>query len=109
MILNYLLLMPPADGKSGGGWENLIFIVLIFVTFWFFMIRPQIKRQKAQQKFKDQIGKGDKIITTGGIHGKIVEVADTTFIIEVEGQNRLKIEKTAVSMELTQALNKEKK
>lgn len=72
------------------------------------MIRPQMKKQKAQQKFKETIDKGDKIVTIGGVHGKIIEVQETTFIIEVEGQNRLKIEKTAVSMESSQALNKDK-
>jgi preprotein translocase subunit YajC len=87
----------------------MIFLVLIFGVFWLFMIRPQMKKQKAQQKFKDTIGKGDKIITIGGVHGKILEIGDTTFVIEVEGGNRLKIEKSAVSMESSQALNKEKK
>jgi len=71
------------------------------------MIRPQVKKQKAQAKFKESIGKGDKIITIGGVHGKILEVGETTFIIEVEGQNRLKIEKSAVSMESSQTLNKD--
>lgn len=94
------------DGQ-GGGMSSIIFLILIFGVFWFFMIRPQMKKQKAQQKFKESIGKGDKIVTIGGIHGKIIEVQDTTFIIEVEGQNRLKVEKSAVSMESSQALNKD--
>jgi preprotein translocase subunit YajC len=97
--------------SSPGGESNpmtsIIFLILIFGVFWLFMIRPQMKKQKAQAKFKDSIGKGDKIITIGGVHGKIIEVGETTFIIEVEGQNRLKIEKTAVSMESSQALNKD--
>jgi len=97
-----------SSGKDGG-MSSIIFLVLIFGVFWLFMIRPQMKKQKDQQKFKETISKGDKIITIGGIHGKILEVADTTFVIEVEGGNRLKIEKSAVSMESTQALNKEKK
>lgn len=99
---------------AGGGDQNpatsIIFLVLIFGVFWLFMIRPQVKKQKAQQKFREEIGKGDKIITIGGVHGKILEVGETTFIIEVEGGNRLKIEKSAVSMESTQPLlNKDKK
>lgn len=100
-----VILMASPDGQ-GNPMTSVIFLVLIFGVFWFFMIRPQVKKQKAQAKFKESIGKGDKIVTIGGIHGKIIEVGDTTFIIEVEGQNRLKIEKTAVSMESSQSLNK---
>ena len=108
MTLSFVQLMMSPDGK-GSGYESMIFLLLIFVAFWFFMIRPQVKKQKDQQKFREAIGKGDKIVTIGGVHGKILEVGDTTFIIEVEGQNRLKIEKSAVSMESSAALNKDKK
>jgi preprotein translocase subunit YajC len=107
MNLSFVFLMM-SEGKDGG-MSSIIFLVLIFGVFWLFMIRPQMKKQKDQQKFKETISKGDKVITIGGIHGKILEVADTTFVIEVEGGNRLKIEKSAISMESTQALNKEKK
>jgi preprotein translocase subunit YajC len=62
------------------------------------MIRPQMKKNKDIRKFRENIKKGDKIITIGGIHGKIIEVGETTFTIEVEGQTRLKIEKSAVAM-----------
>ena len=103
-------MMGGPDGAGGGQIGNIVMIGLIFVVFWFFMIRPQMKKQKAQQKFKETIGKGDKIVTIGGVHGKILEVQDSTFIIEVEGGNRLKIEKSAVSMESSQPLlDKEKK
>lgn len=106
MNLLTVILMASPDGQ-GNPMTSVIFLVLIFGVFWFFMIRPQVKKQKAQAKFKESLGKGDKIVTIGGIHGKIIEVGDTTFIIEVEGQNRLKIEKTAVSMESSQSLNKD--
>ena len=95
-----VILMASPDGKSS--YESYLFIGLIFVVFWFFMIRPQVKKQKEQAKFKDSIGKGDKIVTIGGVHGKIIEVQDTTFIIEGEGGHRQKIEKSAVSMESSQ-------
>lgn len=98
--LNVILMASP-DGQ-GSSMTSIIFLVLIFGVFWFFMIRPQVKKQKEQVKFKESIGKGDKIVTIGGVHGKILEVQDTTFIIEVEGGNRLKIEKSAVSMESSQ-------
>lgn len=107
MNTHFTLLMASPDGQ-GSSMTSIVFLLLIFVVFWFFMIRPQVKKQKDQQKFRESIGKGDKVITIGGVHGKIIEVQDTTFIIEVEGNNRLKIEKTAVSMESSQALNKDK-
>jgi preprotein translocase subunit YajC len=108
-MLNQILLMAPPAGASTGGSSmsfNLIFILLIFVVFYFFMIRPQMKKQKQAAKFKEEIKKGDRVITIGGIHGKIAEISDKNFIIEVENGGRLKIEKSAVSMENTMALQK---
>lgn len=100
--MNSLSIILMAGGSDQNPATSIIFLVLIFAVFWLFMIRPQVKKQKAQQKFKEALGKGDKIVTIGGVHGKILEIQDTTFIIEVEGGNRLKIEKSAVSMESTQ-------
>ena len=71
-------------------------ILLIIVVFYFFMIRPQMKRQKELTKFRSELKKGDKIVTTGGIYGKIDEIGDTTIIIEVEDKMKLKIDKSAV-------------
>jgi len=99
-----ILLQAGAPG-AGGGASTLIMIGLMVIVFYFFMIRPQMKKAKTEKQFKETVQKGDKIITIGGVHGKIVEVNDTTFIIEVEGQNRLKIEKSAISMDATKALN----
>ena len=103
----FVILMMGGEGQSPV--SSIVFLSLIFVVFWFFMIRPQMKKQKDQQKFKESIEKGDKVITIGGIHGKILEIQDTTLVIEVEGGNRLKIDKSAVSMESSEALNKNKK
>ena len=100
-----ILLQAGAPGAGGGGASTLIMIGLMVIVFYFFMIRPQMKKAKTEKQFKETVQKGDKIITIGGVHGKIVEVNDTTFIIEVEGQNRLKIEKSAISMDATRALN----
>lgn len=86
---------------AGGGqqdpYSGLIMMALIVVVFYFFFIRPQTKRTKELKKFREGLKKGDKVITIGGIHGKIVEVQETTVIIEVEGQGRLKLNKEAVS------------
>lgn len=96
-----------SSSQPGGGNEFFIMLALMFVVMYFFMIRPQVKKNKQQKAFREELGKGDKIITNGGIHGKIAEVRDTTFIIETEGGGRLKIDKSGVSMEASAALKKE--
>jgi preprotein translocase subunit YajC len=98
-LLHILLMTPPQGGGAGGGGmaSSLIFLVLIFVVFYFFFIRPQVKRQKDQKKFREGLAKGQKIITIGGIHGKIAEMQETTCTIEVEGGVKLKIEKSAIA------------
>lgn len=81
----------------------LIPLILIIVVFWFFMIRPQMKRQKELKNFREALKKGDKIVTTGGIYGKVQEIGDYYIIMEVEGQNRLKIDKSAIIKDMTDA------
>ncbi|MDD3876964.1 MAG: preprotein translocase subunit YajC [Bacteroidales bacterium] len=98
MNLLSILLMAGQEGGSGGGIGAFLPLILIIVVFYFFMIRPQMKKTKELKKFRENLKKGDKIVTIGGIHGKIVEEQDTTFTIEVEGQTRLRIEKSAVAM-----------
>lgn len=99
MTLTNILLQASAPG--GGAMGQLIMILLIIVIFYFFMIRPQMKKAKQEKLFKESLLKGDKIVTIGGVHGKIVDVNDTTFIVEVDNNVKLKIEKTAVSAEAT--------
>jgi preprotein translocase subunit YajC len=91
-------------GSQGGGTSQMLMLLSIMAVFYLFMIYPQMKKSKAQKKFRESIEKGTRIVTLGGIHAKINEVGDTWLIIESEG-TRLKIDKTAVSMESTQALN----
>ena len=81
--------------------QMLLYFALIFGVMYFFMIRPQIKKQKEEQKFRDELKKGDKVITTGGIHGKIVEISEKTVVIENNGV-RLKIERSSIAMNVTQ-------
>jgi len=102
--MNFLqfLLMAPAnpDGKGGGsGMTMLLMIGGIILVFYFFMIRPQQRKQKQMQNFREALKRGDKIITIGGIHGKITDVQEGTFIIEVEDGTKLKIEKAAVAID----------
>lgn len=99
-----LILMAPQGGQ--GGIMSFLPLVAIVVVFYFFMIRPQMKKAKDQKKYIEGLKKGDKILTIGGIYGKIVEVKDdATLIIEVEDGGKLKITKNAVSNEASATLN----
>ena len=80
-------------------------MLLIIVVFYFFMIRPQMKKAKDHKKFVEELKKGDKVITTSGIHGKIVDMNDSTFLIEVESGTKIRFEKSSVSLESSKALN----
>jgi preprotein translocase subunit YajC len=104
MFNQILLMAPPAGQSAGNPIMQFLPLILIFVVFYFFMIYPQIKKNKAQKKFRETIGKGDKVITIGGVHAKILEATEHTFLIESEG-TKLRIDRTAVSMEASQALN----
>ncbi len=86
-----------ANGKQSNPLMTFLPLILIVVVFWFFMIRPQMKKTKEAKKFREALKKGDKIVTIGGIHGKIIEVQETTFTIETEGQGRFRLEKSAVA------------
>jgi preprotein translocase subunit YajC len=94
-----ILLMQPTEGGEAGGLLSFLPLILIIVVFYLFFIRPQMKRSKDQRKFREALEKGQKVVTIGGIHGKILEVKDTYVILEVEGQNKLKIEKSAIAMD----------
>jgi preprotein translocase subunit YajC len=83
---------------AGSGMSSLIMFGMIFAVMYFFMIRPQIKKQKKEREYRSALQKGDKVITIGGIHGKITDIKEDTVIIEVHGGTTLKVEKTAVSM-----------
>jgi preprotein translocase subunit YajC len=78
--------------------------LLMFVVIYFFMIRPQQKKAKSEKEFESSLKVGDKIITKSGIHGKISELADTTVIVETMS-GKLKMERSAISMEMSAAMN----
>ncbi|SNZ00248.1 preprotein translocase subunit YajC [Flagellimonas pacifica] len=80
-------------------------LILIFVVAYFFMIRPQIKRQKDEKKFASELKKGDRIITKSGLHGKIVELNDKDFSCVIETMaGRLKFDRSAISLEMSKKL-----
>ncbi len=93
-LLNVLLMGQPAEGQSP--YSSFIFLLLIVVVFYFFMIRPQMKRQKDLRKFREAIQKGDKVITTGGIYGKINAIKDNHIIVEIDDNVKIKIDKSAI-------------
>jgi preprotein translocase subunit YajC len=103
-IAGNTLLMAGGQEGGGGSWQSFLPIVLIMAVFYLFMIRPQMKKSKKQKQFREEIGKGDKIVTIGGVHGKIIEVEDTTFIVEQYDKSQVRIEKSAISMETTMAI-----
>lgn len=78
---------------------------LLMVVFYFFMIRPQQKKAKDAKKFRDSLQKGTKVVTIGGLHGKVVEVAESTILLEVDSNVRLRFEKSAIAMDNSQQLN----
>ena len=95
------------QAAPGGGSANLIIMGAMILVFWLFMIRPQAKKAKEQKKFINDLQKGDKIVTIAGIHGTINKVnEDGTLSLEVSPGSYIKIEKSALSMEWTAAINK---
>ncbi len=98
--LGILLQIPAETAEGGQGMMTQIMMFgAIFLVFYLFMIRPQMKKQKEAKKFKESLIKGTKVVTIGGVHGKIMEVKDDVVIIEVEGGNRLKLDKAAIAKE----------
>jgi len=104
--MNQLLILMAPQGGQGGGIMSFLPLIAIVVVFYFFMIRPQMKKAKEQKKYIEALKKGDKILTIGGIYGKIVEVReDATIIMEVEDGTKMKISKNAVSNDSTSTLS----
>lgn len=100
MNLQHLFLLQQAAGdttKQGQNmWFSLGMMVLLVLIFWFFFIRPQSKKQKEVQRQRDALAMGDKVLTAGGIHGTIREVSDTYFLIEIDKNIHIRVEKTSV-------------
>jgi len=97
--LSFILLMGQPSGGAGGQGNALITflpLLLVFVVFYFFMIRPQMKKQKEMTNYRNSLKKGDKVVTTGGIYGRIQEVKDNYVMLEVGGDLRLKVDKSAL-------------
>jgi preprotein translocase subunit YajC len=92
-MLNTILLQAAGGGS---GWSNMIMIVALIAIFYFFMIAPQQKKQKKINAFRDSLRNGDKVMTAGGIYGRIREVKDNTVILEIADGVRIKIDKNSI-------------
>jgi preprotein translocase subunit YajC len=104
MNLTILLQQAPTEGSP---YSMMIMMGLLFVVFYFFMIRPQQKKAKDARKFREALQKGSKVVTIGGLHGKVVEVTDKTVLIEAGEGVKLRFEKSAIAMDNTMQLNEE--
>ena len=94
--MNLLTILLQAQPAGGNQWSGILMMVIIVALFYFFMIRPQQKRQKEIRKFREGLKTGDKVITAGGIYGKIRNVNDTTFQIEIAEGVKIIIDKGSV-------------
>ena len=98
-MVTSILLQAPAP--AGSGMSSIIMMILIFVIFLFFMIRPQQKKQKEIQKFRNSMLVGDQVITAGGIHGKVKEINDLYVILEIANNVNIKVEKNSIFADST--------
>ena len=85
--------------------SSLLFPILLIAVMYIFFFLPQIKKQKKQKQFISELKKGDKIVTNGGIHGKIAELKDLTAVIDTGGGSKFKINRAAISLEASELLN----
>ncbi|NOY96497.1 MAG: preprotein translocase subunit YajC [Chlorobi bacterium] len=100
--MNYILMTQPAGGESNP-LASFLPLILIVVVFYFFMIRPQMKRQKEMRKFRENLAKGDKVVTTGGIYGKVVDIKESIIILQIDKEVNIRVDKSAVIKDMSDA------
>lgn len=97
--------MTSADGGSGGGdFTFFIFLGVFFVIIYFFMIRPQSKKAKEQKNLLSNLKKGDRVVTIGGIHAKILTVNEDSYLLEIDSNTKVKVDKTSISLDFTKKM-----
>jgi preprotein translocase subunit YajC len=100
MLTNYIVLMTPAQGQ-GGQAPNPVMqflpFILIALVFYFMIFRPQKKRQKDRQAIVDRMEKGDKVVTSSGIHGTITAIEDGTVLVQVSDTTKIRFEKASIT------------
>ncbi len=101
MLTNILLMMQPQEGAESNPLMSFLPLLLIIVVFYFFMIRPQVKRQKETRKFRESLQKGDKVVTTGGIYGKIAKIEETVIHLEIAKEVVIKVDKNGIVKDMS--------
>lgn len=107
--MNNIFFLQATNGGDNSGMMNIIFLLVIFVIFYFFMVRPQNKKRKELQNMRENLKKGQSIVTVGGIHGKISDVHESTVNIIVDSNTKIKVDKSSVSMDSSTKLTEENK
>ena len=95
-----------AAGQNAAGGSSLSFLLmlaLMFLVMWLFMIRPQRKQQKELETMRNALKKGDKVITAGGIYGTVADVDDRTVLIKVDGETKLRVDKSSIQKDMSEA------
>lgn len=100
-MTNLILQAAPA-AQGGGNFTFLLMLVLMFAVMWLFMIRPQRKQQKQLEEMRKNLKKGDKVVTVGGIYGTVAETDDRTVLVKVDGDVKIRFDKSAIQMDMTQ-------
>ncbi|WP_321343865.1 preprotein translocase subunit YajC [uncultured Draconibacterium sp.] len=103
MLNSILLMMQPQEGADANPLMSFLPLLLIIVVFYFFMIRPQVKRQKETRKFRESLQKGDKVVTTGGIYGKVVKIEETVIQLEISKDVVIKVDKNGIVKDMSDA------
>ena len=98
MFISNAYAQAAAPAGAGGGLMGFLPIILMFVVLYFLMIRPQMKRQKEQKAMIDALGKGDEVVTAGGLVGKVTKVGDAYIGLEVAEGTEIVLQKAAVTM-----------
>jgi preprotein translocase subunit YajC len=103
MINMFLQAAAPAAGAAGGGMSLLLMLALMFLVMWLFMIRPQRQQQKKLEEMRNSLKKGDKVVTAGGIYGTVADVDERTVLVKVDGEVKLRVDKSSIQKDLSEA------
>ncbi|MBQ0124145.1 MAG: preprotein translocase subunit YajC [Bacteroidales bacterium] len=103
--MNILTFLQAPQGAGSGSWSLLLMLALIFVVMWLFMIRPQQKKQKELNAFRNSLKKGDKVVTIGGIYGTVVEIKEGSnqVFIEIDKDVKIKVDKASLVKDFSDA------
>lgn len=100
-FISFFMTQPAGSTGSSNPLVTFLPLILVFVVFYFFMIRPQMKKQKELSNYRNSLQRGDKVVTTGGIYGRVLEVKDNVIMMDVGGDVRLRVDKSAVLKDST--------